>query len=132
MKLKAAFLADAANISKEGKVNILGIFENIYAKEAPFAMPCTLLIMVESDPMDRGADYPVEVNLVDEDGIEEMAYKGMELHLPENTGYQTTSGNIIVSFAPCVFKKFGIHRFDITVNGELLGGALLNVLPAIR
>ena len=69
MEIKYVLLADAANKSAEGKVNVLGLFDAIMASNFPFQHPqMALVFAVRSNPSEWGREVPVEIRLVDQDG----------------------------------------------------------------
>src|ERR1044071_7404929 len=68
MRIPMAFLADEANISQEGKLNVLGIFDRIAAAEFPVVHPrMVFAFRVQAEFADGGRSFPVQVTMVDED-----------------------------------------------------------------
>ena len=68
MDVTLAVLCDAANVSREGKLNLLGIFNSIHAARFPAAHPhLALVLRVEAGVGEEGT-YPLELKFVDEDG----------------------------------------------------------------
>ena len=58
MKIPMAFLADEANISQEGKLNVLGIFDRIAAAEFPVVHPrMVFAFRVQADFGDGGVAF---------------------------------------------------------------------------
>ena len=47
MEVKVALLADGANVSREGKLNLLGIFDTLFARSFPTTHPRELVAVVE-------------------------------------------------------------------------------------
>jgi hypothetical protein len=45
MEVTVAVLADYANVSQDGKLNIMGIFQEINATSLPFVLPQMYLVM---------------------------------------------------------------------------------------
>lgn len=69
MKVTLAVLADYANITREGKLNILGIFDVIHAHDFPMTHPQMQLVMrFEADIAEAGKTKKLEIKLMDEDG----------------------------------------------------------------
>ena len=57
-----AVLADEANVSQEGKLNLMGIFDRIAAAEFPVVHPkMVFAFRVEADFADSGRAFPVHV-----------------------------------------------------------------------
>jgi len=56
MEVKLALLADGANVSREGKLNLLGIFDTLFARSFPTTHPqMQLVIRFERRPGRRAA-----------------------------------------------------------------------------
>src|SRR5215217_4763717 len=77
MEVKLAVLADYANVSQDGKLNIMGIFQEINATALPFPLPQMYLVLTfEAGPAEFGSEKQLRVVLVDSDGNERMSLKG--------------------------------------------------------
>src|SRR6266542_1571044 len=71
MQVHLALLADYANLSIDGKLNIMGIFNRVYARSLPAIHPETRLVLVlKYEPAERGRPHRLEVQLLDPDGRE--------------------------------------------------------------
>jgi hypothetical protein len=69
MKITLAVLADYANITREGKLNILGIFDAINTQDFPVTHPQMQLVMrFEADVSEAGKAKKLEIKLMDDDG----------------------------------------------------------------
>lgn len=71
MKLTAAFLADAAQVTA-GKLYVLGgAFDTITARSFPAVHRSLAVVLVaEVGPGDRNRDLQIRIQLLDEDGVE--------------------------------------------------------------
>jgi hypothetical protein len=64
MKIIFSVLADSANITREGKLNILGIFDSIQVQQFPVTHPQMQLVMrFEADRAEAGKSKKAEVPL---------------------------------------------------------------------
>lgn len=64
-----ALIADDANLSQEGKLNVLGAFDRITAPSFPTVHPkMVFVVRIEASYGDGGRRTPIRVRLVDEDG----------------------------------------------------------------
>ena len=69
MRVSLALLADYSNVSREGKLNILGIFDTIYAPGFPTTHAhMQLVVRFEADAREAGATRQVEVQFRTQDG----------------------------------------------------------------
>ena len=69
MEVASALLCDAANLSQEGSLNVLGAFSILYAQEFPHEQPVLSLAMqILVEPEDAGRKCELSIQLVDPDG----------------------------------------------------------------
>lgn len=69
MEVPIFLVADCANISDNGKLNIMGIFQTIYAPGFPIMHPKLVLILKLVPEFDEyGVEHDVRIELVDGDG----------------------------------------------------------------
>ena len=62
MELSLALLADGANLSREGKLNLFGIFDTIFARTFPTTHPqMQLVLRFEARAEEAGQTHTVEV-----------------------------------------------------------------------
>ena len=118
MKVTLAVIADYANVTKEGKLNILGIFDTIHATSFPCTHPSLLLVFkLEAGMTEVGRNKKVEVQLMDEDGTKLMSI-GTELVIgPVRPGELFITGSIL-TFQNLVFPKPGTYQFDIFIDNQ--------------
>ena len=121
MKFIAGHLADAANVSMEGKLNLLGIFQTVGSAEFPCSLSCTLVTLFEADPFDRGKQYPVRIELIDEDGQEMFRVDNMQVAVAAQPGSLVQTCNLIVNLRPLTLTKPGPHSFKVMLSGRLVG-----------
>ncbi len=127
MELTLALLADYANISREGKLNIMGIFEQIHAFNFPAVhAQMQLVIRLEATPFEAGA-HEVRVAFIDDDARELFAIPGL-IHIPESRAGENISANQIFVLNGIVLPHAGVYEFVISVKDEELGRVPLRVL----
>ena len=127
MQFVAGHLADAANISVEGKLNLLGIFQKIGSTEFPCQLSCALVALFEADPFDRGTNCPVRIEFIDEDGHEMFRMEGMQVAVPDQPGNLLQTCNLIVNLRPLTLTKPGPHSFKVLIHDRLVGEIRLQV-----
>jgi hypothetical protein len=126
MELTLALLADYANISREGKLNIMGIFEQIYALHFPAVHAQLQLVMrVESNPFEAGT-HPLRVAFIDGDAHELFAIPG-NLTIPESHSGENVTTNQIFVLNGLALPKPGAYEFVISIKDEELGRVPLRV-----
>ncbi len=68
MNVAFALLADAANVSREGKLNILGAFDRIYGSKFPLTWPRMMLVMrFVVSAAEYGTEKSIEIVTLDAD-----------------------------------------------------------------
>lgn len=119
MKVPLALLADYANIAREDKLNVMGVFNRILAKEFPTVhAEMRLVFRLEAEPSERGRDATVEIKLLDADANVLHHVKG-RVGVPQESRQPTIEIIQILRLTGLVFEKPGDYRFDILVDGDL-------------
>ena len=118
MQVKLALLADYANVTAEGKLNILGIFDRINVQEIPATHPqMHLILRLEAHPAERNRPHNVEIRLHDPDGQTIFDVSGDMV--PMGVGGQNTATNQILTLNNLQITKTGGYTFVVLVNNDL-------------
>lgn len=116
MKIPVALLADEANISQEGKLNVLGAFDRISAARFPVVHPRMVFVFrVEAAFADAGRTAHTRVRLMDEDGATLFDAEG-ELTAPPLQPGDFVTTNQIFTLVGVQFPRPGTYRFVLTVG----------------
>ena len=109
-------LADYANVTVDGRVNVLGIFNQIRAIQFPAAHAAMVLVAkVTLDFGERAVTRPVQIRLLDESGKPLIDIDG-ELEFKTNDSGMPPEMNIILPMVNVVFPSPGIYNFVLLVN----------------
>lgn len=128
VKVDLALLADYANISREGKLNILGIFDRINAQSVPAIHPQMQLVMIlEADRGDADKEHKVEIELIDADGKKLFAISG-DLRFGTPPPGEQIRINHVIQLNNLQFDRFGSYEFKILVNNEVRKSVPLSVI----
>lgn len=120
MKVPVAFLADEANISQDGKLNVLGIFDRISAVTFPTVHPkMVYAFRVHADFEDAGQAFRVNVRLVDEDGGVIFEANG-EIVAPSVAPGEFSTANQVFTLVGVQFGQPGVYKFLVGVEDRLL------------
>jgi hypothetical protein len=117
MNIQVAVLCDAAT-DDNGKLNLLGAFDTIYAPQLPAVHPqCAVALRVTFMPGDEG-QRQLGVNFINADGRPIM--QGINLPvpvtLPDDAHFLTR--NFIVNFQQLSFAEAGLYSVDIRLDSE--------------
>ncbi|MGH7235554.1 MAG: DUF6941 family protein [Nitrospiraceae bacterium] len=130
MNVTMAVLADGANLSQEGKLNILGIFDALYAESFPTIHPeMKLVVQLEAGIAEVGKVHQVEIQLMDSDGRKPFVVNGQVVvgDVKPGTVFKTNS---ILNIRGVTFEKPGDFVFNILVNGDVKKQVPLKVMEA--
>ena len=117
MELSLAVCCDAANVSREGKLNLLGIFNSIHAAEFPCTHPhLALVLRVEARLGEEGV-YPLEIQLVDEDGQQLFDING-QLSLQGAAPGRPMTAQTIMDINNLQLPRPGTFAFEIFLAGH--------------
>lgn len=126
MQVKLALLADYANVTAEGKLNILGIFDRINVQSLPAVHPqMHLILRLEAHPAERDRTHIVEIRLHDPDGDTVFEVKG-DL-VPHGQSGRTIATNQILTLNNLQLGKTGGYTFVVFVDNDLKSEVPLGV-----
>jgi len=130
MQVPFAVIADGANISREGKLNILGMFDTIYARAFPVThAEMKLVLRIEAAPSEAGKKHLVEIKLVDEAGQSVLGMKATVVPRPAPHG-RTLRMDQVLSLRNVTFKKPGKYFFSVLIDDEQKAAVGLRVAEA--
>jgi hypothetical protein len=120
MDCTLALLADAANVSQEGKLNILGAFANINAHSFPASHPMMQLVLrFEASPAEVGQEKAIRVLLLDADGKAQGEAITANWLVPEpKSPGRRVQVQTVLRLVGTTFPKEGDYVVAILINGE--------------
>ena len=115
MNIQVAVLCDAAT-DDNGKLNLLGSFDTIYAREMPAIHPqCAVALRITFTAGDEGKRL-LKVNFVDADGQSIMPSLDIpvEITLPDEMHFCTR--NFILNIQQLKFDEPGLYSVDVSLD----------------
>jgi hypothetical protein len=131
MKIEVFALCDAAT-DNHGKLNLLGTFDQIYAKKVPVVHPaCAIALRLRFDKMEEGA-HSVKLELVNPDGI--PVFQAMEGEVNPRMGADigSVAVNLILNFQHVKFNEFADYQINLTVDSIAMASLPLRLREMVR
>ncbi len=121
MRVTLAVLADHANVTQDGKLNIIGIFQEVNPPFLPFPLPQIFLVATfEAEPPDYGREQSIRVALRAKNGgdSEMLALEGQALVPQPTRPGGPVYLNQALGLSGVTFERAGDYEFSISVEGE--------------
>jgi len=115
MRVESFLLCDAAT-DHQGKLNVLGTFDRIFAAQVPVAHPaCAVAARLRFDKMEEGVHH-VKIEWVDPDG--QPLFKPMEGDVNPRMGEdaESVAVNLILNFHGVKFDAFADYQINLLVD----------------
>jgi hypothetical protein len=119
MDINFAVLADYANVSSDGKLNVMGIFDRVFARQLPSRLPLMLLVVrLEADYAEMNSEHTIRVQLADPEGAAIFDINGTFTPRGGTPG-RTGSVNHVIRLADLPLQRTGRHRVLVWIDGDL-------------
>ncbi|MHC4881686.1 MAG: DUF6941 family protein [Planctomycetota bacterium] len=118
MNTEAFLLCDAAT-DQQGKLNILGAFDNIFAKEVPVCHPfCSIASRMRFERTEEG-EHLVKISIVDADGSPVGPKPEGKIMVQIADDANSTVVNLILNLQGIEFKQHGHYQIDLLIDGSI-------------
>ncbi len=126
MHVSFALFADAANISQEGKLNILGVFDALHVAQLPAVHPrATLVVRLKALPDDVGR-HTLGFVWVGPSGDEMWSSSG-ELEVGAPPPGATELDVPVIAAIDLPIQSAGTHVMRVALDGDLCAELVLHV-----
>ena len=116
MDVSLAVIADAANVTRDGKLNILGVFNTIYSSAFPTVhSQMQLIVRFLASPAERGTQHKTAIKLLDMDGSELIGLAGT-VAVPQRSGIEEIGVYSIIDLRNVAFARAGDYSFRILID----------------
>lgn len=116
MRIDVALLADYAAITREGKLLICGVFDQIGALELPWTHPTMTLVFRVRVTGEEAGVHPVLVKGIDPDGAEFIPALEGKIEASNVDLLDGASTNFMLGINGVVLEKEGHYHFDLYVD----------------
>ncbi len=119
MECTLALLADYANVTREGKLNLLGIFDRISVTSLPAVhRELQLVLVLEAQFIEIGREQSIEIKLHEPDGPVIFSIGG-SIAIQSGKAGEVSTFNHMITIGNLPLRKVGVHTFAIFVNNDL-------------
>jgi hypothetical protein len=121
MRLLLLLAADYANVSREGKLNVMGIFNEVNSPDFPARHASMhLIVKLAAELGEYGQSRDLSVVLFDADGTSLLNY-AHPIQIPKGERGRRPEVNAILEFKDIVFPKPGPYQFVVLVDRDQKG-----------
>jgi hypothetical protein len=119
MDIKLAVLADFASMTREGKLNILGIFDEINTPKLPAQLPIFYVVVsYEAGPAEFDSEKSAQIAVTDADGNVMVRLEQKIVVLRASRPGTRSTMNQISGIVGLPFPKAGDYQFAILIDGR--------------
>lgn len=129
MTIDLSLLCDAATVDAAGKLNVLGVFDRIQAREFPARHGRVCLVIRLAARAGDAGEHTAEIRLVTPDGDDLVRLDG-KLQVGPAHGDEVTRIPHVLNLDGLVFPKAGAYSFEIAIDGESLASIPLRLVDA--
>jgi hypothetical protein len=116
MKVEIFTLCDAATVDAGGKLNILGSFDRLNAKQVPVIHPqCSLAIKLRFERVEEGKKR-LRISFVDSDGAAVMPTLDATTEVRFQGNDSTSTVSLALNIQQLKLPRFGEYSIDLAVD----------------
>jgi len=120
MNIEAFLLCDAAT-DQQGKLNVLGAFDNIWTKKVPAIHPaCAVVARIRFEKIEEG-NHPIRIHIIDEDGKSIGPNPQGNINVSIGDDVDSSVANIVLNIQRLKFEKYGQYRADLAIDNQIKG-----------
>ena len=130
MKVEIFTLCDAATVDAAGKLNILGSFDRLNAREVPVIHPqCALAIKLRFERVEEGQKR-LRIAFVDQDGVAFMQNLDATTEVRFDGDDPSATVSLALNIQQLRLPRFDEYWIDLAVDGRQEASIPLFVRPA--
>jgi hypothetical protein len=119
MKVELLSLCDFAQAEPTGKMNLLGTFDRIFAKEAPVARTVfAVAARLRFEAHEEGA-RTVALSFIDSDGQRVMPLLRAQFNVKVQPNESSATLNYVMVIPSIKFARFGDYQIDLAVDDKV-------------
>ena len=127
MELKLFLVADCANVTREGKLNVMGIFDRIYATNFPARHSSLhLIIKLVAELGEPGQTRDFTIKLLDPNGNQGFDLSG-QIQIPLSEQDRMPEVNLVLELKDLIFPQPGPYDIVLLIDKDHKGRLTLTV-----
>ena len=128
MELVTLLTADYANITQEGKINVMGIFDRISASAFPARHPEMVLVMkLVASPAEYNTQRKLNVKLMNADASATVIDWSRDMTVPQSETGERVEIQQFLTLRDLIFPAPGVYAFYVTVDNDDKGQARITL-----
>lgn len=132
MRLLTFAVCDHAAATPDGKLDLHGVFHDLYAPAFPARQDrMTLVVAIEWDRDDAGR-HQFRVDVRDPEGRPTLTVEGESEVTPRPADRPPPRTRLVMPLEHVVFPVPGRYDFDIRVKGRVMAGPILHLVEVPR
>jgi hypothetical protein len=117
MDVEAFLLCDAAT-DQQGKLNVLGAFDTVFAKEVPVVHPaCAVAARIRFSKVEQG-EHTVRICVIDQDGKEVVPKLDGKISVRVAQDVGSAVVNLVLNFQRLKLPAYGEYSIDLAIDGQ--------------
>ena len=129
MRVEIFTLCDAATTDAAGKLNILGSFDRLNAREAPVTHPqCALALKLRFERLEEGQKR-IRIAFVDSDGASVMPTLDTTTQVQFRPDDSSATASLVLVIQQLKLPRFGEYSIDLAVDNRHEASIPLLVSP---
>lgn len=117
MQIVTALTVEAVRQNPGGRVDLIGLFEDIYTESVPVTAGFRLFLDFELTDADVDRQHEMEIEIRDAEDRPIQRATTISFHVPFQLIQQRTTAQLDLDFPEILFHRFGPHRVHIRVDG---------------
>ncbi len=127
MKVEIFTLCDAATVDSSNRLNILGSFDRIFAKQTPITYPlCALAVKLRFEKIEAG-NKTLKISFVDTDGKHVLPTLNQTFTVQAVKDVLTASHCLVLVIQQLKFENYGDYSIDLAIDGRHEGSIPLYI-----
>jgi len=117
MDVEAFLLCDAAT-DQQGKLNVLGAFDTVFAKKVPVVHPaCAVAARIRFSKVEQG-EHAVRICVIDQDGKEVVPKLDGKVSVRVGDEAGSAAINLVLNFQRLKLPDYGEYSIDLAIDGQ--------------